>query len=373
MGSNNEAPHNDRVCGHCGRAITDDNYHVFDEEILCENCYSSQTVSCACCGDVIWSDNNAGSDEVPLCGECYDDYYTTCERCGRTLRREYANFDGDYHYCDNCWDEMESAVIHDYNYKPNPIFYGGDNRFFGVELEIDCAGHYSENAEKLLAIGNADCERIYIKFDGSLDDGMEIVTPPMTLDYHRTEMPWQEICKKAIAMGYKSHKTSTCGLHIHVNLDTFGATREAQESAISRVLYFVEHHWNELLRFSRRTEKQMARWAARYGYKNNPKDILDHAKSSGNSRYTYVNITNYSTIEFRMFRGTLKLNMLIATLELVDKICEYAIRHSDDDLAKISWSEFVIALDKESCAELIDYLKQRRLYVNSPIDDEGDD
>ena len=74
-----------------------------------------------------------------------------------------------------------------------------------------------------------------------------------------------------------------------------------------------------------------------------------------------------------MFRGTLKYNTLIATLELVDKICEFATRHSDEDLAKISWSEFVISLDKDDCAELITYLKQRRLYVNPPTDDEEDE
>ena len=127
------------------------------------------------------------------------------------------------------------------------------------------------------------------------------------------------------------------------------------------------------MRFSRRTESQMSRWAARYGYKNKPKEILDHAKSSGDNRYTCVNITNWNTIEFRMFRGTLKYNTLIATLELVNQICEYAIRHSDDDLAKISWSEFVISLDKDDCAELISYLKQRRLYVNPPTNHEEDD
>ena len=128
-----------------------------------------------------------------------------------------------------------------------------------------------------------------------------------------------------------------------------------------------------MLRFSRRTESQMAQWAARYGYKSNPKEILDQAKAYGGNRYTCVNITNRNTIEFRMFRGTLKYNTLIATLELVDKICEFAIRHSDEDLTKISWSEFVISLDNDDCAELINYLKQRRLYVNPPTNDEEDE
>lgn len=52
--------------------------------------------------------------------------------------------------------------------------------------------------------------RIYIKHDGSLNDGMEIVTHPMTLDYHLNEMPWREVMSKAISFGYISHKTRTC-------------------------------------------------------------------------------------------------------------------------------------------------------------------
>ena len=47
---------------------------------------------------------------------------------------------------------------------------------------------------------------------------------------------------------------------------------------ISRILYFVEHHWNELLKFSRRSEYAMNRWAARYGYEHTPKAIMDKAK-----------------------------------------------------------------------------------------------
>ena len=38
-----------------------------------------------------------------------------------------------------------------------------------------------------------------------------------------------------------------------------------------------------------------------------------------------MNLTNDDTIEFRMFRGTLKFNTLIATLQLVDRVCDVAI------------------------------------------------
>ena len=38
---------------------------------------------------------------------------------------------------------------------------------------------------EILEIANEYDEHIYIKSDSSLDDGMEIVTHPMTLEYHK--------------------------------------------------------------------------------------------------------------------------------------------------------------------------------------------
>lgn len=70
------------------------------------------------------------------------------------------------------------------------------------------------------------------------------------------------------------------------------------------------------------------------------------------------------TIEFRIFRGTLKYNTLIATLQMVNRICDVAICMSDDELRAMSWSEFVSGVTE---SELIQYLKERRLYLNDPV------
>ena len=94
-------------------------------------------------------------------------------------------------------------------------------------------------------------------------------------------------------------------------------------------------------------------------------EILDHAKKGYHGgRYTCVNLTNRDPIEFRMFRGTLKYNTLIATLQLVDRICDVAIYLSDDELKALSWTSFVSGCQ---APELVRYLKERRLYVNEPV------
>jgi hypothetical protein len=183
-------------------------------------------------------------------------------------------------------------------------------------------------------------------------------------------MPWKELLQEAKNMGYRSHQTSTCGLHIHVSREAFGETDDEQDRAIARILYFVERHWEELLKFSRRTPRQLERWAARYGYKDRPKEILDYAKKGyGAGRYTCVNLQNDATIEFRIFRGTLKLNTFIATLQLIDRICDVAIFMSDEELQGMSWTTFVSGCTQP---ELVQYLKERRLYVNEPVVGEGE-
>ena len=360
-------------CSHCGALIgEDEDYEEVNGEIVCTDCYERHTTTCERCGSVIWTDDSYGDEYTTLCRHCYENHYTRCSCCDTLLHEDDAYHIDGYDYCSECYhDEIDkSRSIHDYGYKPEPIFYGDSKRYFGVELEIDGAGKGSDNADELLKIANSDgtSEHIYIKGDGSLDDGMELVTHPMSLEYHKNYC-WDDIMKKAIYLGYRSHQTSTCGLHIHVNRNCFGEDREEQDVVIARILYFVEHHWNELLRFSRRTEYSMNRWAARYGFEKNGRDILEKAKKGNLGRYAAVNLMNYMTIEFRLFRGTLKYNTFIAALELVNAICDLAINLSDEGITKMSWSEFV---DTVKEPELIQYLKERRLYINEEIETQED-
>ena len=145
--------------------------------------------------------------------------------------------------------------------------HGVGTRYLGVELEIDGAGESSDHARKIQCAGNRDCEHIYIKHDGSLDDGLEVVTHPMTLSYHMSEMPWQAVIDKARQLGYTSHQAGTCGLHVHVNRSSLGDTYRQQDDTIAWILFLVETFWHELLRFSRRTQSQLEHWAAWYGRK----------------------------------------------------------------------------------------------------------
>lgn len=364
---------NTKKCVFCGCEVDNEDAVLFDETIMCETCCDEQTSICDECGKRIWSEDAEGSDYRTLCSYCNDHCYTNCENCGALIHNDDAYYlddddDDDTPYCRECYQNCtKDRVIESYGYKPEPIFYGSGNLFLGVELEVDEGGESHSNAQKIIDIANSECEQVYIKHDGSINDGFEIVTHPMDLEYHMNSMPWKEIMTNAVHMGYRSHMSTTCGLHVHCSRSAFGNTHDEQEDAIARVIYFVEAHWNELLRFSRRTETQINRWASRYGLKDTPQLTYKDAKDKRLGRYVCVNLENYNTVELRIFRGTLRYETFIATLQLVDEICNTAISLSDTHFQAMTWNEFVanIGTGKE---ELIDYLKLKRLYVNEPIE-----
>ena len=361
------------ICCHCGQTHPLENRVMVGDDALCERCANEETIICTHCGERIYRDDNAGDENTPLCQPCYDRHYTSCERCGRIIHLDdayYEDDDEDNPLCYNCHTHVRrNKMIEDYYYKPEPLFRGNGPRYFGVELEIDGAGEDDTSAGQIMEIANGNGrENLYCKHDGSLEDGFELVTHPMTLDYHMQKMPWERILRAAVHLGYTSHQAATCGLHVHVNRDAFGDTEEAQDAVIARILYYFEKNWEELLKFSRRTPRQLERWATRYGYKDQPKELLDHAKKGYHGgRYTSVNLTNTDTIEFRIFRGTLKYNTLIATLQLLDRICDVALYLTDDQIKAMSWTTFASGCTQP---ELVQYLKERRLYVNEPVESE---
>ena len=228
-----------RICANCGIEHPLDTMYQVEGDWLCESCADRLTVVCDYCNERIYEENAVEDDTHTLCDHCFDEYYIRCEDCGRIISRDRAYWDNDDNvYCSSCWDE-HNDIIHEYNYTPDLVFHGKGLRHFGVELEIDNGGTVNNNAQKLLDIANASAENLYIKTDGSLDDGMELVTHPMTLEYHLSEMPWEEVLRKAQSMGYLSHAAGTCGLHVHISRLAFGCTYEQQEAAIARLLYFV--------------------------------------------------------------------------------------------------------------------------------------
>ena len=239
------------TCANCGDVYPADEMFRVGDDLLCSDCASELTILCDECGTRIYTDDDEGDDVRVLRHDCRSHYYTPCDHCGALIPNDEVYQFGGESFCRDCYaDNCDEGPIHDYNYTPDLVFHGKGLRRFGVELEIDEGGELTSHAKRFLDIANRHFENLYIKTDGSLDDGLELVTHPMTLEYHLNDMPWKDILDEAKRLGYRSHGAGTCGLHVHISRMAFGCTYETQESCIARLVYFVEKFWPELLRFS---------------------------------------------------------------------------------------------------------------------------
>ena len=89
-------------------------------------------------------DMRCDDNGIWLCDWCYNTGWNTCDNCGCLVHDDDVHIIDGYIYCEDCAEEMESATIHDYSYKPDPDFYGkredfahGTPLYMGVELEVD--------------------------------------------------------------------------------------------------------------------------------------------------------------------------------------------------------------------------------------------
>jgi hypothetical protein len=317
-----------------------------DETGACELCQES-IIYCEWCGTA-FNRNIRGSlltDEGEICMSCARES-CHCDGCDNRVHQDaVSECDcgcGNL-YCEYCSGNIcpneGDLDIHDHDYVPHLQFYGDGPLFMGVELEVD----FGHDANPLIdAVGNEN--QAWLKSDGSLSNrGIEIVSHPATLDYHKTEFPWKRLIRAARDGGYTSHNAGNCGLHVHISRRGLGDSYDKRDLALSNLMVLFYRHWNELTQFSRRQPGQLSSWAmGNHLYKESAgrsrmtKHDLDNCKSGGR-RYVAINCGNSSTIEFRMFRGTLRYDTLMATLELVDLMTAIATSSRTSDLYRTTW------------------------------------
>src|SRR5690606_31534425 len=218
----------------------------------CPDCADEHLLYCEDCGEYHRRDDmifdNSGDF---MCQDCFESQFYLCDDCGNFVHHTCVHWNDNTPYCEECYREHIS--IHEYGYKPRPIFHGEGNRLLGVELEVDRGGHDHNVAREVIGILGDDF--VYCKYDDSLDDGFDNVSHFATLEYH-SQVDWEGVLYYLSEEGYEDNDACTCGLHNHMNRKGFGDTEEEQELGISKVLFFIERHWGKVTKFSRRTQSQ---------------------------------------------------------------------------------------------------------------------
>lgn len=289
--------------------------------------------------------------------------------------------------------DIANRFIHNYSYKPAPIISRRQRESFnaltfGTEVEMELPrGQYNIHAVASAARVMTELSegRVYMKRDGSVgngsdNSGFEMVSHPATLASHMYDAHWSGIFSKARKHGLRSHDAKSwggsCGLHIHVGRQQLASTDEARNEVVRKVKVLVYRHWAEMTIFSRRDASQLQGWASRELSEASLSRLASAAnpaataaeyirtRNSHGDRYIAVNCENTATIEFRLFNGTLKRDTFMASLQLVNNICRYAMSHDWSDVLSCSFLDMALL---HRFNELDSYLLARGLANESNV------
>jgi hypothetical protein len=208
---------------------------------------------------------------------------------------------------------IDSACINSYSYRPSMKFHKLSNEnenapFFGIELEVERKN--SNGLKHKYMAGKIDHEHWYFKTDGSLTDGFEIVTHPMTFNYiQQNEKEFTNSLKLLVENGYNSYDANTCGMHIHISKNNFTTWH------LYRFLKFFVENKEFIVSISQRKMEKLKKWA-NIEDDNDTSLIYKAKKKDGNNeRYVAINLQNKATLEIRIFRGTLNINSFMKNIE----------------------------------------------------------
>ena len=348
-------------CERCEEYSREDDFvHIVDlDEYWCDSCAENHAYHCDSCGD--WTSENHGDSDTTLCRGCFESDYYICDDCGELVHSSDAMSDDNGTYCRSCYESNHSNDIHNYSYEPCLNFQCADDEndekplpYLGFELE---AGGVSIETRNDIAETISDGEEtFYLKEDGSIPDyGFELVSHPITLKRHK-ELDWEIILKEMSNAGMKSHDLgeSGCGLHVHVSRNYLTSYKWLL------IDWLFSKHQAEFETIARRKETHWAKFK-----KSNGQSVKDVFGKSNGSRYQAVNFENRRTVEFRLFRGTLKYSTFMATLEIVDALVHWAKQVCIHDIlnSKNAFHDFTkyVLSHADAYSNAIDYLNSQNL------------
>ena len=352
-------------CQQCGEWVADTDA-IMPQGVRCEvlgvyccdDCANAAGyVQCDDCGEwIAYEDATTTHDDREICELCYDNHYLRCEHCGEVYHDDEGGWHGDYWYCSDCAPEYDEAdELHEYGYTPWLTFFGenpnGELPYFGIELETDTSeynvrGTYAHALSQLPQAG-----AFWLTRDGSLNNGVEVTSMPCTLDYHVSSGLWEAVRDTATAHGYRSHDTSTCGLHIHVNRAFFGKSALVQDAAAYKLTRLMQRFEQPLTTFARRRDNHWCAYGTTTDYTKTPAknaSLLNKAADlkdcHGRTHNKALNLQHSQTFEFRIFKGTLRVETLYASLALVNGLAHVVKTHGETWCEHVTWYDLVAAV-----------------------------
>lgn len=270
----------------------------------------------------------------------------------------FNNSEWDRGFINNIILNKTKTYIHQFNYIPKYIkhFMPGESEdttlLLGAEIEVGGNNNISSDNDKnstvkkcIQIMNGSDSDEenlIYSTHDSTVQ--IEFDTMPCSLEFHKNKMNYREMFEYLDKEGYKGHDCETAGLHIHANRNYLGKSRISQELVISKILYILEKFNDEICVIARR-DKDYSEFA---GEKQNEDSIVElYGKYKDKGKRAALNLQHKDTIEFRMFKSTLKYETFILTLEFVKDIIDYAKSVDIEEIELAKWSDLMNCFSSE--------------------------
>lgn len=270
----------------------------------------------------------------------------------------FNNSEWDRGFINNIILNKTKTYIHQFNYIPKYIkhFMPGESEdttlLLGAEIEVGGNNNISSDNDKnstvkkcIQIINGSDSDEenlIYSTHDSTVQ--IEFDTMPCSLEFHKNKMNYREMFEYLDKEGYKGHDCETAGLHIHANRSYLGKSRILQELVISKILYILEKFNDEICVIARR-DNDYSEFA---GEKQNEDSIVElYGKYKDKGKRAALNLQHKDTIEFRMFKSTLKYETFILTLEFVKDIIDYAKSVDIEEIELAKWSDLMNCFSSE--------------------------
>ena len=260
----------------------------------------------------------------------------------------------DAHFNDNIIQEYGKTEL-------SPISSGKKDYFIGVELEMEMEGttirERSENIVNVLnEIGGDYSNMLEWKKDGSLEQGVEMVTAPISLEIFKKDIV--PIVQKLHENGFTSEKGGRCGNHIHISKNVFS------EEEQSRLVLIYAKFEKQIKILSRRgTNNSYCRDVLENFESLEVENSLRIADSQKNkSKFTAINFSNKNTIEFRVFRGTMNTKKLIANIQLVQLLADWSRKNlTIYDILNLNIVDFKNEILLNEYTELLNYCIEKEV------------
>lgn len=270
----------------------------------------------------------------------------------------FNNSEWDRGFINNIILNKTKTYIHQFNYIPKYIkhFMPGESEdttlLLGAEIEVGGNNNISSDNDKnstvkkcIQIMNGSDSDEenlIYSTHDSTVQ--IEFDTMPCSLEFHKNKMNYREMFEYLDKEGYKGHDCETAGLHIHANRNYLGKSRISQELVISKILYILEKFNDEICVIARR-DNDYSEFA---GEKQNEDSIVElYGKYKDKGKRAALNLQHKDTIEFRMFKSTLKYETFILTLEFVKDIIDYAKSVDIEEIELAKWSDLMNCFSSE--------------------------